>query len=68
MRVNPKNLLKGFSFSSDQLYNTKVYFNNDSKTSSFSVWLDVRTAETVDALISKTPGHNKDYLRVSFEF
>jgi glycerol kinase len=27
------------------------------------VWLDARTAETVDKLIECTPGHNQDYLR-----
>ncbi|CAL1547884.1 unnamed protein product [Lymnaea stagnalis] len=27
------------------------------------VWLDLRTASTVEQLIKKTPGHNKDYLR-----
>jgi len=29
------------------------------------VWLDTRTAETVDRLVAKAPGHNKDFLRVS---
>ncbi|KAH9514969.1 Glycerol kinase 3, partial [Bulinus truncatus] len=28
------------------------------------VWLDLRTVSTVEELIKKTPGHNKDYLRV----
>ncbi|CAD5124186.1 DgyrCDS12484 [Dimorphilus gyrociliatus] len=27
------------------------------------VWLDARTAETVDKILKKTPGQNKDYIR-----
>jgi hypothetical protein len=30
-----------------------------------AVWLDARTAETVDAIIAKVPGRNQDYLRVN---
>jgi len=29
-----------------------------------AVWLDTRTAETVDEILSRTPGHNQDHLRV----
>lgn len=28
-----------------------------------SVWLDARTASTVDAVLKETPGQNKDYLK-----
>lgn len=29
----------------------------------FSVWLDARTASTVEAILKETPGQNKDYIK-----
>ncbi|XP_077584575.1 glycerol kinase 3 isoform X2 [Stigmatopora nigra] len=45
------------------VYSTRPWQSKKTYLAMFSVWLDLRTQSTVESLINKTPGRNKNHLK-----
>lgn len=57
---------KGFQSQSfvEELHYLMTFLSNSGLFALSVVWLDLRTQSTVERLINKTPGQNKNHLKV----